>query len=93
MIEILSFFLNILFKKVFYYEAKDQKRLTTFTYGAHSQWYWDSYLIEGHYFMLHWLSYLPNLRERHIEQLNPPNSTFSIGLDDGVQSTEVENYS
>ena len=79
--------------KVYYYEAKDSKRLTTFTYGAHSAWYWDSYLIEGHYFMMHWLSYLPNLRERHIEALNPPDATFSVGEIDGVQDTNVENYS
>ena len=78
--------------KVHYYQPADRKRITTFEYGAYSAWYWDSYLLDGNYFMIHWLSYLPNLRERHIESLNP-STTFSVGEDDGVQDTNVENYS
>lgn len=78
--------------EVQYYEVVGSKRITTFTYGAYSNWHWDTYVKEGHYFMLHWLSYLPNLRERHIEALNPPDSTFTVGIIDGVQSTDVENF-
>ena len=78
--------------EVLYYETVGEKRITTLTYGAHSTWYWDNYAKEGHHYLIHWLSYLPNFRERHIELLNPANSTFNIGQTDGVQNTEVEDF-
>jgi len=78
-------------KAHFYESTGDNKRITTLEYSAGSSYYWDNYLKEGHYFVIHFLSYLPNFRERHLEKLNPTDSTYGIPDDlDGLQLDEIE---
>ena len=46
---------------------------------------------EDHYFVIHFLSYLPNFRERHLEKRNPVDTTFSLPNEpDDLQLDEIE---
>ena len=72
-----------------FYKVVNDQRITTLEYSSASSYYWNNYFKENHYFVIHFLSYLPNFRERHLEKLNPTDSTYVVEPD-GVQLDEIE---
>ena len=74
-----------------FYQANGSTRITTLEYASASSYYWDTYVKEDHYYILHFLSYLPNFRERHLQDINPAASTLGLPAEpDGLQLDEIE---